>query len=436
MSLHNAAHGRAYEYDETAFERLAPEPVKQADQWRGVHDARSDFSRDRARVLHSAALRRLADKTQVVGPKEGHTPRTRLTHSLEVGQIGRAVAMGLGADPDLVDLAGLAHDIGHPPYGHNGEQALDEFAERCGGFEGNAQSFRVLTLLEPKRLDGEGRSVGLNLTRAALDAVLKYPWLAAGHGEKKLRKYGAFHEDAAAFHWVRDGAGLSARQGDGRPERCVEAQIMDWSDDVAYSVHDMEDAVLAGRFDLRELADPNQWSRDDAFAPGFDESELAEAGARLWGLDAVRACVGYDGSLAASVALKQLTTELVSRFASEAVAGTKAAYGDGPFGRFAGGLAVAREVRAEVAVLKVAALRFVMQDSDRLRERAGQRERVRRVAELVASRAPDSLDPMFACLWHEASDDAAKERVVVDQLATMTETQLERLDPDGGTIRL
>ena len=428
MSPRTAASGRAYEYDESSFARLAPEPVKQADQWRGAHDARSDFSRDRARVLHSAALRRLADKTQVVGPKEGHTPRTRLTHSLEVGQIGRAVAMGLGADPDLVDLAGLAHDIGHPPYGHNGEQALDEFAVRCGGFEGNAQSFRVLTLLEPKRLDGQGRSVGLNLTRAALDAVLKYPWLAAEPGEQKLRKYGAFHEDAVAFHWVRDGSPA--------PERCVEAQIMDWSDDVAYSVHDMEDAVLAGRFDLRELADPNQWSRDDAFAPGFDESELAEAGARLWGLDAVRACVGYDGSLAASVGLKQLTTELVSRFASEAVAGTKAAYGDGPFGRREGGLAVAREVRAEVAVLKVAALRFVMQDADRLRERAGQRERVRRVAELVADRAPDVLEPMFSRFWHEAPDDAAKERVVVDQLATMTETQLERLDPDRGTIRL
>ncbi|EFV14029.1 deoxyguanosinetriphosphate triphosphohydrolase [Segniliparus rugosus] len=417
-----------YEYDESAFDRIAPEPAKQADQWRGAHDARSDFSRDRARVLHSAALRRLADKTQVVGPKEGHTPRTRLTHSLEVGQIGRAIALGLGTDPDLVDLAGLAHDIGHPPYGHNGEQALDEFAVRCGGFEGNAQSFRVLTLLEPKRLDGEGRSVGLNLTRAALDAVLKYPWLAAGEGEQKLRKYGAFGEDAAMFHWVRDGAASA--------DRCVEAQIMDWSDDVAYSVHDMEDAVLAGRFDLRELADPDQWSRDDAFAPGFDEAELAAAGARLWGLEAVRACVGYDGSLAASVALKQLTTELVSRFASEAVAGTKAAYGDGPFGRYEGGLAVAREVRAEVAVLKVAALRFVMQDADRLRERAGQREQVRRVAELVADRAPDLLDPMFASFWRDAADDAAKERVIVDQMATMTETQLARLDPDRGTIRM
>src|SRR6187551_2680390 len=165
-------------YDEHDRERWVAEPPKRVEA-----PERTAFERDRARVVHAAASRRLAAKTQVHGPQMDDFVRNRLTHSLEVAQVARDLSRALGSQPDIAETAALAHDLGHPPFGHNGERVLAVLSEESGGFEGNAQTLRLLTRLEAKTFDADGRSVGLNLTRATLDACTKYPWTRAGAHE-------------------------------------------------------------------------------------------------------------------------------------------------------------------------------------------------------------------------------------------------------------
>ena len=387
--------------------------------------SRSDFARDRARVLHSSGWRRLSAKTQVISPTAGvDFARNRLTHSLEVAQIGRELAASLGVSQDVVDAACLAHDLGHPPFGHNGEKALSEWMAGFGGFEGNAQTLRILTRLEPKRFAADGTSVGLNLTRATLDASCKYPWSLdeAGVGSASGGvKFGYFADDAPVFEWLR--AGAPARQ------KCVEAQIMDFSDDVAYSVHDFEDAIVSEHIDPQFLTARSghdalirivaEWAGGDFTADelgaAFDRMSAGENWPTSW-----------DGSRAHQAGLKNFTSDMIGRFAREAIRATVdeadgrslARYGTGGYGA---NVVVPREIRAEIAVLKGIVVAYVMQSDRRQPVYRRQRGLLIELLHTLWEAGPGELEPAYAADFRAAPDEATARRAMVDQVASLTD---------------
>jgi dGTPase len=366
--------------------------------------------RDRARVIHSAALRRLAAKTQVAVPWENDFQRTRLSHSLECAQIGRELGESLGADPDLLETACLSHDLGHPPFGHNGEEALAEVASGFGGFEGNAQSFRLLTRIEAKTVDKDGKSVGLNLTRASLDAGTKYPWPRAINP----RKFGVYDDDVEIFNWMR--------QGSPPDRKCIEAQIMDWSDDCAYSVHDLEDAIFVGQVKVENFEKDFDILHSEMQAGYGSTATKDEAAAALERLQQLSCWPRYyDGSHRSLARLKDSTSQLIGRFVLAAELETRKVHGDGPLHRYSADLVIPREQQVEVDFLKAIAGHYLINAAVSQERYAKQQVLIKELVEMLHKYADTHLDSIFAKDWAVATNDTERMRIVIDQIASLTD---------------
>ncbi|EGK14507.1 dGTPase [Desmospora sp. 8437] len=310
---------------ENGFYRKEDRERRIAHRPRSERDLRDPFERDHGRIVHSAAFRRLQSKKQVLGTDRGDFHRTRLTHSMEVAQIARGIALSLNLrspllpeggkiDISLVEAAALAHDLGHPPFGHEGERALHRCMSGEGGFEGNAQTFRILTRLEGKK--GEG----LNLTRALLLSVMKYPILL----EKALRdpghpqaadsppKASIYSDDLEAFQWVLDPFTVEEIRffTETEPEaspflrtcrKSLECSLIDLADDIAYATHDLEDAVNFRLVEVEELRGILEGT-----APTLPYEELQQALALARNLHPRQEDFKYG--------LKQVVANLISAF--------------------------------------------------------------------------------------------------------------------------
>jgi dGTPase len=288
-------------------------------------DDRSPAQRDRDRILYSSSFRRLAEVTQVVAADSGYVFHNRLTHSLQVAQVGRRLAEKLilhypdlatnVIDSDVVEAACLAHDLGHPPFGHIAEQRLNELAKDSGGFEGNAQSFRIVSRLASRTRDYPG----LDLTKATLAAILKYPWMR-GDSPEKPQKWGAYNSEQPDFEFA-------ARLLSAPNEPSVEAQLMDWADDVTYSVHDLEDFYRAGRMPLHLLAHREGRERESFFQNVFErrkddktfgaKEDLKEAFTQVL-ISTFSISRAYDGSAEHRAALRNFTGIMIGRFINAA----------------------------------------------------------------------------------------------------------------------
>jgi dGTPase len=424
--------------------------------------------RDRDRILYTSAFRRLAGVTQVVSPTEGHIFHNRMTHTLEVAQIGRRLAeridrshsasmlapMG-GLDASVVEAAALVHDLGHPPFGHVAEVELQRlldlhYPQLSGSFEGNAQSFRIVTKLAVHRASPANPSenyLGINLTRASLNAALKYPWErdTTGKGHKH-RKWGVYETERSEFVWAR-------RQFPPRSDaRTLEADLMDWADDVAYSVHDLEDFFRAGLIPLERLAGDDDeerrlfWKRyTERLERDKRESEDTPGNEPLENLDALKGTFGLLMELVATFGIAAPFDD--SRSHRGYLRGMTAFFID----RYINALTILEEpdeegswvepdesLACEVRLLKALTWEYVIDGPSVATQQLGQ-QRIIRELFLEFTRAverrqdwklfPRPYQDELARVEVSGEDDVQEQkiRIVVDLVASMTEQQALRV---------
>lgn len=401
-------------------------------------DGRSAAQRDRDRLIYSSAFRRLAEVTQVVAANSGYVFHNRLTHSLQVAQVGRRLAEKLvrelpktdaereafpAIDPDVVEAAALAHDLGHPPFGHIVEEQLDELADPFGGYEGNAQSFRIIC----KLAFHSPNYPGLDLTRATLAAVLKYPWLR-NENEQKRNKWGAYKSEKKDFEFAR-------QFHPKRFEQTAEAFLMDWADDITYSVHDLEDFYRAGRIPLHLLSTADSREREHFRQSVLDRHSRPEGNKEVVDridelleklrdlLVATGPTEAYRGSQKQRSELRNFTGSLIHRYV--ATVGWSA---DGALLRPTVGL----EYRDEVLMLKELTWTYVIQDPALAMQQVGQKNMIKSLFDVYRNASQSRTDwKIFPTYYQEqltqAQDEDERSRTCIDLIAGMTETQVHRL---------
>jgi dGTPase len=401
--------------------RLYPEPAPAV---------RSEAQRDRDRILYSSALLRLGHVTQVATPELGHIFHSRLTHSLKVAQVAGGLAQRLkhedqhnkleknssrlvkALDKDATEAAALAHDLGHPPFGHLAEKVLQARAKKAS-FEGNPQSFRIVTRLSLRSTEG----LGLNLTRRTLNGLLKYPWLHAEHPPIRDEKWGAYDADRAYFSWAREGIPTDTRT--------LEAELMDWADDITYAVHDMDDFYRAGLIPLERLtADKLERSSFEDYLNRRHKGDkrYAEAAARL--LDALLASVRtrFAGHAEERINLRIVGSSLISRYI-----GAPTLQDDGQDAIFG----IPEPMRDEVTVLKDLTWCYIIERPSLAVIQEGHRQIIDSLYEMYSKALEDQNLALFPPAFRERADDAEspaeRERVVIDLMAGMTESSASEI---------